>query len=226
MSSPPSPVREASCSVRSYSGEYTRHTHDHAQLLFALQGRMELEIAGRPAVADTACGMIVPAGVAHGFMASREVRMLVIDAPDHAGVDRIRRFAVTDACRQWASCEDGTYPLSVVLEAPRVLVRRDIDLQQLDTALDTSLHESWSTARMAAYFFLSPQRFHVRLAELTGLTPQAYVRKRRLDVAVQTLRKHVPLETVALQVGYRSASALAFALRRDRKTGARHLRER
>lgn len=222
----------ARCSVRSYSGEAVCHAHDHAQIMFALQGRMELEVGGRSAFADTSCGMIVPAGVSHGFLASRDARMLVIDAPDQAGADRIRRFAVTAAQRRLGAALDTRgYPTSdaaallpQILETPAILARRGIDLSRLDAALDVSLHESWPTARMAALFFLSTQRFHARLGELTGLTPQGYLRARRLDAAEQFLRNGVPLETTALHTGYRTASALAFALRRDRQTGTRQLR--
>ena len=224
MSSHAPLVREASCSVRSYSGEYIRHVHAHAQIMFALQGRMELEVGGRSTFADTSCGMIIPAGVTHGFMAPRQVRMLVIDAPEQAGVDRIRRFAVMAAHRRFSDPVDAARRLADILDAPGILARRGIDLARLDTAIDRAVHECWSTARMAALFFLSAQRFHARLAELTGLTPQAYLRVRRLDMAVRRLRRGVPLEAVALQVGYHSASALSFALRRDRRLGARRLR--
>ncbi len=220
------PIRDISVGIRRYSGEYLCHAHDHAQIMFALQGRMALEIDGHSAFADSSCGMVIPAGTNHGFFATQDVRMFVIDCPALAGVDRVRNFAVTQACRNSINLADVNLQLAQVLQAPRILARRGIDLAELNRVLDTGLHEPWSTQRMAQRFFLSPQRFHVRLLELTGLTPQAYLRARRFDRAVKMLRQGVPLETAAQQVGYRSASALAFALKRDRTQGARQLRAR
>lgn len=216
---------EAACGVRRYSGEYLSHDHDWAQILFALHGRMELEVGGRCTFADSSCGVIIPAGVAHGFMAPRAVRMLVMDVPAQPGMERVRRFVVTAACRSLNNAADAAWQLAQILEAPGILMRRELDLLRLDTALDQAMHESWSTSRMAALFFLSPQRFHARLIELTGLPPQAYLRARRLDAAQRALRAGSALEATALQVGYRSASALSFALRRDRQWGVRPLRQ-
>lgn len=213
-----------STGIRRYTGEYLNHEHEHAQIMFALQGRMELEIGGRCAFADTSCGMIIPAGVTHGFLASTDVRMFVIDLPAHHDVRQGRSFAVTSACRNSVASADVMLQLAQVLQAPRVLARRGIDLGRLDAALEGGLHEAWSTARMAKLFFLSPQRFHARLLELTGLTPQIYLRDCRFDAAERFLRHGVPLETTAQLVGYRSASALSFALKRDRKTSTRQLR--
>lgn len=218
---------QAICAVRHYSGEYAAHAHDHAQLMFALHGRMELEIEGRAAFADTSSGIIIPAGMAHGFLSPPDARMLVVDAPACADTDRFRRFAVTAACRQLAdkaAADNVGHGLLVLLAAPHILLRRTLDLARLDAALDAALHKAWTTRTMAALFHLSPQRFHARLLELTGATPQAYLRSRRLDTAMRLVAHGMGLEAAALQVGYRAASALGVALKRERGLGARRLR--
>jgi transcriptional regulator GlxA family with amidase domain len=215
---------EPGCSIRSYCGEYAAHEHAHAQIMFSLNGRLDLEIAGRQTFSDTSCGLIIPAGVSHAFRAERSVRMFVFDAPRGPGVDRVRRFAVTPDVIAMKRPRAGALELSAILDAPRIVSRRGIDLELLAREVESALHESWPTARMAGMFCLSGQRFHARLVELTGLTPQGYLRSLRLDRATRCLRQGRTLESVARTVGYCSASALAFALKRDRHVGARSIR--
>lgn len=220
------PLLEPSCSVRRYSGEHAAHAHGYAQILYALHGRMELEIAGRAAFVDTACGIIIPAGAAHGYLAAPASRLFVIDAPDQAGLARVRRFAVPPGWRAGAAlAPDAAARVAQVLQAPGVIARRGVDLARLAQAVQAALHEDWPTARLAALCHLSPQRFHARLRELAGRTPQEWLRGLRLDRAEALLARGLPLETAALQCGYASASALAYALRRERGVGARALRK-
>ncbi len=228
---PPFSLTAPVASIRHYSGEHTAHAHDHAQILYALEGRMELEVGGRAAFVDAACGMVVPAGVEHGFLAAPGTRMFVIDAP-HAtsGVDKVRRFAVPTALRGvpplHSEQSDAAHRLGDLLGAPRVLARRDLDLHLVREQVMRHLHEDWNTRRMADLVHLSAQRFHLRWQELTGKTPQQWLRDLRLDAAMVALARGESLENTALRYGYRSASALAFALRRDRNVGARDLRRK
>lgn len=217
-------ANEASWSIRQYGGEHLSHTHEHAQILFAVQGRMELEAGGRAYFADTSCGMIIPAGVDHAFLAQRNTRMVVIDAIEQLSANGLRQFAVTSSIRNSVNQLGVAPQLAQFFEARRISARRGIDLVRLDAALEKSLHEPWDTAQMAKLFFLSPQRFHMRLLELCGQTPAHYLRTRRLDAAQRLLRSGMLLETAAIQVGYNSASALGFALRRDRNLNTRKIR--
>ena len=209
-------------SQRRYAGDYDAHAHDHLQLLFGLSGRLELELNGRPAQVEPGVALVVPPGTAHGYRARRAALALVIDAPPQRGLSRVRRLAL-DGRRLLGRSDLGAV-LAELVDAPRVLARRALDADVLAEAVDARLHEAWPTARLAALACLSVPRLHARWLEATGLTPQAWLRRRRLDQAQRLLAAGLTLEATALQVGYAGASALAYALRRERGIGARALR--
>lgn len=210
-------------SVRAYRGEYESHSHAHAQVLVGVHGSLQLEVEGHPAFVDPSCGLVIPAGARHGYLAHAPVQVLVVDCDTARGTDRLRRFALPS---QWPS-QPGSWTAEAVLydlaAAPTLQTRRRLDLARLELQVDAELHRDWTIAALAELCRFSPQRFRARFSELTDLSPVAWVRQRRLDAAERMLRAGLPLETVALQVGYASASALCFALRRERGIGARSL---
>ncbi|MCZ8253972.1 MAG: AraC family transcriptional regulator [Hylemonella sp.] len=215
---------QPTATLRRYAGAYAAHAHAYAQVLVGLSGRLELELDGRATWVDGACALVVPPGVAHAYLAASPARVLVIDSPALPGLERTRRFVPPVSWKTQRGQLDADHIVGELASAAGVLQRRPIDLARIDAALDGQLHTRWSTARLAALCHLSAPQFHARFVALTGRTPADHVRARRLDRAEQLLRSGLGLEAVALQVGYASASALAYALRRERGLGARALR--
>ncbi|NML17609.1 helix-turn-helix domain-containing protein [Azohydromonas caseinilytica] len=220
-------LEHAQASLRRYAGEYPAHAHGHAQVLVGLQGCLELELDGHAAFVDAASALIVPAGVSHAFLADTPARMLVIDAPPGGALQRVRRFVPPPHWKaQPPDVLDAEAAIAAVGGTATLLQRRRIDLMVLEAAVAAAPAQDWSTPRLAGLCFLSPQRFHARFTELSGLTPAAWVRRCRLDAAERLIRAGLSLDAAALQVGYATASALAFALRRERGYGARAVRAR
>lgn len=240
-------------SLRTYLGGHAPHAHSHAQVLLGVEGGLALEVDGRSAWVDATAGLVIPAGATHGFESRGGARVWVVDAPACLGLDRLRAFALppgwtanpgcgsspgqgtaTDAGTgtgtasstygQTGTSLSAAQVLDTLDQAARVQVRRPVEVARLQAAVADTLHQPWPVQRMAALYCLSVPRFQVRWQALTGLSPQAWLRDQRLDAAQRQLKAGWPLETVALQVGYRSASALLFALRRDRGQTTRHLR--
>lgn len=240
-------------SLRTYLGGHAPHAHSHAQVLLGVEGGLALEVDGRSAWVDATAGLVIPAGATHGFESRAGARVWVVDAPACLGLDRLRAFALppgwtanpgcgsspgqgtaTDAGTgtgtasstygQTGTSLSAAQVLDTLDQAARVQVRRPVEVARLQAAVADTLHQPWPVQRMAALYCLSVPRFQVRWQALTGLSPQAWLRDQRLDAAQRQLKAGWSLETVALQVGYRSASALLFALRRDRGQTTRHLR--
>ena len=215
------------CSLRHYSGEHAVHQHDgHAQLLYALHGRMELEVNGHAAYVDTASGLLLPPGARHAYWAAHSAQVLVLDVQQlpTPWVGKLRRFQVPTAARCPAPELAPEQRLALLLQAPVQLPRRALDVPAVHSQVQAQLAQPWPTTRLAALCHLSPARFHARWLEATGQTPQQWLRQLRLDAATRLLRRGRTLEASATLCGYASASALAYALRRERGLGAKALR--
>jgi AraC-like DNA-binding protein len=226
-----SPTPPITASLRRYQGEHAAHAHDFAQVLMGMSGCLELEVDGRAARVDASTGLVLPPGALHCFAADAAVGASVwvidapagvMDTPRGAGLDRFKAFALWPG---WSPADSAAHLLGNLAHAAGVQPRRKIDPVKLEAALTGSLHESWPVARMAALYCLSAPQFQARWQALTGLTPQAWLRVRRLNAAEPLLRYGWTLEAAALQVGYSSASALLFALQRDRGVSVRGLRK-
>jgi AraC-like DNA-binding protein len=212
--------------VRHYGAEGGRHAHDHAQVLFGLEGTLEVDVEGHAAWVDATCGLVIPAGRSHAYQAKSQARVLVVDCDPSATSDRFRRFALPPGWPRQVRTErpDLATLLGTVAAAPAVRARRHIDLDALAARIDADLARNWTVDDLAAACCLSPQRLRARLTQALGCSPQAFVRARRLDAATRLLQQGMGLEAAALAVGYGGAPALSTALRRDRDTSARALR--
>ena len=211
----------AAAELRHYRGDHGRHAHAHAQLLFGIGGCLDVEVGGQLMRVDAVTGLIVPAGAWHGAASRDGADVWVVDAPAAREFDRVRPLALAGGRPDGMSTAQW---LELARTARRAAPRRRLDTARLERAVADALHEDWPAARMAALFALSVPQFHARWRELTGLAPQAWLRERRLDEAQRLLRAGWPGDTVAAQVGYASASALLYALRRERGVGVRTLR--
>lgn len=106
-------------------------------------------------------------------------------------------------------------PTSLV---PRLMVRNPserLDLLRLDAWVDHHLADDICVEQMAALCALSPGHFHSCFRERTGLTPLAYVQRRRLEHA-QMLVKHssLTLAHIAQRIGFRDQGSFSRAYRR------------
>ena len=204
------------------------HVHDHAQVLLGVDGGLHVEVEGRGTWIDVTCGMIVPAGAAHTYCATGTAHVMVLDDLTGPVTERLRRFALPQGWQQrWCDAKQDVGMLAIMLmDASTLHARRRIDLDALAERIDADLAHPWTVAELALACCLSAQRLRSRFSQALGQSPLAFVRARRLNRAERLLCQGYLLDAVSAQVGYASASALSFALRRERNSGARELRQR
>lgn len=242
-----------SLSLRRYDAEVHAHDHEHAQLVFCLDGGLQLELDGRAdrvgerqaAVIPPACRHVyageglclvadVPVdddwlGLALGAEAGAGSRLL--DRPDvlplPGGLDGLVRWL---AAQPLADATLGGHAAALLLSGlsrPASSPAGALPMAAFNAHIDRHMSRPLQVADLARLAGLSVSRLHQRFVGETGLTPMDYVRHRRLAQGIDLLRQ-TPLAVgeIASRVGYASQSAFTAALVRAHGQTPRAIRRR
>jgi AraC-like DNA-binding protein len=134
-----------------------------------------------------------------------------------------------------AYLESLAAPLVEHLRHHYVAARRERERQGLSDArlartlafIDAHLGEPVPMGRMADIAHLSPFHFGRMFKRSTGITPHAYLMRRRIEAAAELLSEtELPLVDIAKRTGFRSQAHFCTAFRSGKGTTPTHYRRR
>ena len=221
-------------SVREYGAAPGTHVHDHFQVLWALQGSLELEVEGRGFQLEGGAAALLHPGQRHDFESRQGSRCLVLDTRDPLWERRPARPLNAERSHHLAmylalSLQDGASvspELGMLLlaqawggvQAPR-RVRREVDWAVLTQWVLSRLTQPLTAADLADRALLSESQFRQRCVEALGCSPMQWVRTLRLERARALRVAGMSVAEIARRTGYRSPSALRVALERSVRRG-------
>ncbi|KTB63947.1 AraC family transcriptional regulator [Pseudomonas fluorescens] len=231
--------------LRHYLEAPLAHSHDHAQLVFGLSGHLDLEVDGRGSQVRESSVMVLPFSAHHACGSRDGSRCLVLDVPtehwvlqslgEHADasrrlLDQPARLALDtrqSQLVQWLAhspvddpliVQQGAVLLLASLNHPQAqpLPGRRLPYAAFNAHIERHLAHPLQVADLARIADLSVARLHARFIAECGQTPMDYIRSRRLQMALDLLRKTpLPIGEIADRVGYTSQSAFAAAMLRE-----------
>ncbi|MFC6338518.1 helix-turn-helix domain-containing protein [Pseudomonas sp. CCM 7891] len=229
--------------LRHYSHDLIAHSHDHAQLVFALAGRLDFEVEGLGSEIRPQGLMVLPFSAHHACGSPDGSHCLVLDVPDeqwlvqslgeHADASRrlldhpsrVSLDTRQSQLVQWLAgsplddrliAQQGAALLLASLNGQALHDRRRLPYEAFNNHIDQHAAQPLEVADLARIAHLSVARLHARFVAECGQTPMDYIRTRRLQIAHNLLREsHLPIGEIAARVGYGSQSAFAAAMSRE-----------
>lgn len=232
-------------SLRHYNHDQIIHSHEHVQLVFGLRGQLDFEVAGQGSRIQQQLLAVVPGATRHACGSSQGSHCLVVDITDRAWLQQrlghhadaaqrlldrpgaVRLSPMQSQLVGWLAASPINDPIISEQGAALLLAslasgcepagqQRPFPLAALQAYIDRHLSHPLQVRDLATIAGLSVQRFHARFVSETGMTPQEFVRLRRLQQGHALLvGTQLPVGEVAARVGYASQSAFTAALGRQ-----------
>jgi AraC-like DNA-binding protein/mannose-6-phosphate isomerase-like protein (cupin superfamily) len=218
-------------SIRTYGPSLGSHAHEQFQILWGLEGNLELEVEGKGSRVGAGQGLVITPGDKHDFESLHGSRCLILDAPDLGWSSRksLPQFAkasnllaqyIVEAIEQKIPFDAGQaaflFAQSWGPTSQLTRVRRDIDWQGLSLWVNDHLSRPLSVGDLAEKACLSESQFRARCVEALGCSPMQWIRRLRIERARCLRLQGISVAEVAVLTGYDSPSALTAALRRLR----------
>jgi AraC-like DNA-binding protein len=231
--------------LRHYTKAPIAHSHEHAQLVFGLSGHLDFEVDGRGSQVRESSVMVLPYDAHHACDSRDGSRCLVLDVPtehwvlqslgEHADASRrlldqparLTLDARQHQLVQWLAQSPVDDPLIVQQGAVLLLASlnhpqaqpvpgKRLPYAAFNAHIERHVGHPLQVADLARIADLSVARLHARFMAECGQTPMDYIRRRRLQTALELLRgTPLPIGEIADRVGYTSQSAFAAAMLRE-----------
>ena len=215
--------------VRNYGDAHGCHSHDHFQILWTLDGCLELEVEGKGIALAKGHALLLQPGDRHDFEAPSGSRCLVLDTNDRTweslpsrperalATSQLAAFLATSIQEKIPAVQDaGPYLLIQTwgAKSQQYQVRRPINWTDLSSWVSERLMQPLVASDLSSRVHLSESQFRARCMEELGISPMQFVRNLRLSKAQQLREAGKSAAEAARNVGYESPSAMTVALRK------------
>ncbi|MEP0355237.1 MAG: AraC family transcriptional regulator [Paraglaciecola sp.] len=214
-------------SIRSYSRQKVKHTHDFHQIVLPLRGVINIEVGQfKGKVAPGEC-VVIKAHSLHHFTAEAQARFVVADMPTlpaNISLSTSPAFSINSPLLHYLRFIESQLEYQVnrdienicyqnffaLLGEQRPLKQVEHRIRAVLEYIDAHITHVMPIAALAKIACLSPTQFKKLFKVQLGITPMQYVIKLRMEKA-QALIIHTdyPTQIIAEQVGYSDYAAFS-----------------
>ncbi len=207
------------CEMRTYTNEFDTHTHGYNQLIIPMQGELNIKTASHELSLKEDHIFLLPPDCKHDFYANQSNQFVVVDVPQSLVGLKSSGYGV------YQKIDENWSALRTLLanEAEKSIGKKNIHhlvkyawalidhetLPQSITYIHNHLHEKLTLASLAAIEHFNVSYYCEWFAKMTGMTPNAYIQKMRIEKAKEYLSEtETALIEISLMLGYENQSSL------------------
>lgn len=225
--------------IKNFENSITSHRHDNFhQIVIPIMGELELDIDGR---FDTVSGRtigIVSQGEHHSFHSVAENKFIVLDVynSSDSDIEKIWDRAITEPFQTLSetllSLTDFVkYGINQDMSEDLLYIWQSLFLKSLASELDNNQDHIPSRIKKALQYIelnyarqisnvelstiscLSPSRFHQVFQNTLGVSPQNYIKEKRMKMAKKMMSSGQSLAQISYCVGYSSQASFTRAFK-------------